>query len=116
MMSLKQCRDNGNPLFFDERMADGSTVHSFVRRIAVNLRSGACAIVAAVLSVSEPGDFTTYADIAGILALDYYNIYVIDLDTNEYIEYSLKTESGEMSLKRHGCRKRRQKDHSRRYA
>ncbi len=102
MQSLKKCRDNGTPLFFDEKMADDSLIHSFVRLIDVNPRTGACAIVAAILSVSEPRDVTTFADIAGALASDYYNIYVIDLDTNEYIEYSLKSGNEEMSLKRHG--------------
>ena len=64
--------------------------------------SGSVAIAIAVLSVSEPDDSATYVDIAGSLAADYYNIFLIDLDTNNYIEYSRQTDSDEMSLERHG--------------
>ena len=99
---VKQCCESGNRVFFDETMVDGSKVHSFVRRLSINPVTGSVAIAIAVLSVSEPDDSATYVDIAGSLAADYYNIFLIDLDTNNYIEYSRQTDSDEMSLERHG--------------
>ena len=100
--NLKQCCKTGTRMFFDEKMPDGSTVHSFVRRISVNPVTGSVAIAVAVLSISEPDDSATYADIASSLASDYYNIFLIDLDTNDYIEYSRQAGSEDMSLERHG--------------
>ena len=102
LSAARQCRANGNRAFFDEEMRDGSIVHSFVRIIAENPVNGMESIVFAVLSITEPDDSTTYADIASSLAADYYNIYLIDADTNEFIEYSSQVGGEEMSLERHG--------------
>ena len=56
----------------------------------------------AVLSVSEPDEKTTYADIAQSLAADYYNLFVIDLDSDEYTEYSSRIGVEELSIVRRG--------------
>jgi hypothetical protein len=60
------------------------------------------AVAVAVLSVTDPDESTTYADIARALAADYYNIFVIDLDTNDYIEYSSQIGGEELAIERHG--------------
>ncbi len=99
---IRQCSDDDNPAFFTESMSDGSLVHSFARRISVNPVTKASAIVVSILSVSEANEEATFADIASALAADYYNIYVIDLDTNDFMEYSSKTGDEKMSLERHG--------------
>ena len=99
---VKQCSENGNRFFFDNTTPDGSVIHSFARRIAVNPVTGSSAVAIAVLSVTESDRKTTFADIAKSLAADYYNIYVIDLDTNDYIEYSSNVGGEELSVERHG--------------
>ena len=99
---VKQCCMSGNRAFFDEKLPDGSVVHAFARRINCNPVTGSMAVALAVLSVSEPSEGETYADIAQALAADYYNIFVIDLDTNEYIEYSSQVGDEEMSAVRRG--------------
>ena len=40
----------------DEKMPDGTSVHSFVRRIAVNPVTGTAAVAVAVLSVTSPNE------------------------------------------------------------
>ena len=100
--ALRQCVCNANPVFFDARMPDGSLVHSFARRISANPITGSVAVAIAVLSIAEPDESESYADLALALAADYYNIFVIDLDTNEYIEYSSQVGSEELSVARHG--------------
>ncbi len=102
MRALEQGRKNGGRAFVDERLADGGIAHSFLRSIATNPVSGWESFAVAVLSISEPNENATYAEIARSLAADYYNIYIIDLDTNDYMEYSLKADDEEMSLERHG--------------
>ena len=102
MKAIDQCRDNGNRAFADDLLLDGSTAHCFVRIIDKNPLNGNESVAVAVLSVTEPDETTTYADIAHALARDYYNIYLIDLDTNEFIEYSSNVGSEKMTLERHG--------------
>lgn len=102
---LNQCCDSEDDTFrllFNEKMADGSVVHSFVRRIGVNPVTGSVAVAVAVLSVTDPETSTTYADIARSLAADFYNIYMIDLDTDDYVEYSSQVGGEELSIERHG--------------
>ena len=99
---VKTCCEQGTRAFYNETMPDGSVVHSFARRIAVNPQTGSTAVVVAVLSISEPGEGETYADIARALAADYYNIYIVDLDTDEYIEYTSSAGEDELSLQRRG--------------
>jgi diguanylate cyclase (GGDEF)-like protein len=99
---IRQCCNNENRAFFDEKMPDGSVVHAFARRISTNPVTGSVAIALAVLSISDPDEGETYADIAQALATDYYNIFVIDLDTDDYIEYSSMAGGEELSVVRHG--------------
>ena len=100
--AIRQCCRTESRAFFDEKLPDGSVVHTFVRWISNNPITGSAAVAVAILSISQPDESTTYADIASSLAADYYNIYLIDLDTNDYIEYSSQVGGEQMSLERHG--------------
>lgn len=99
---VKTCCEQGIRAFYNETMPDGSVVHSFARRIAVNPLTGSVAVAVAVLSISEPGGAETYADLARALAADYYNIYIVDLNTDEYIEYISPAGEDELALQRRG--------------
>ncbi len=99
---VKNCTVSDAISFYDERLPDGAVVQSFARRISVNQTNGAIAVAIAILSVSEPDDGESYADIARALAADYYNIYVVDLDTDRFIEYSSPAGKEEMAMERHG--------------
>jgi hypothetical protein len=56
MALLRECCDTGSRAFLDEKMPDGSVVHSFARRIGANPVSGTIAVVVAVLSITEPDE------------------------------------------------------------
>ena len=99
---VRTCCIQGVRSFYDEKMPDGSVVHSFARKIGMNPVTGTTAVVIAVLSVSDPDEATTYSDIARALAADYYNIYVVDLGTDQYIEYTSPVGEQEMAMERHG--------------
>ena len=101
---VKACRDQGGRMYFDETLPDGFRVHSFARRIASSPLNGTTAVLAAVLSQTEPDEETSYVDIARALAADYYNIYVVDLDTERFIEYSSPVGKDVMAAERHGVR------------
>ena len=98
---LKQCI-NGNRALLDEQMPDGSIVHSFARQVGYNPITGKTAIAVAVLSITEENDGTTYAYIARALAADYYNIYYVNLENDQFIEYSSPVGGEELAMERHG--------------
>ena len=102
MKLVQDCCRNGGRAFFDEQMPDGSVIHAFARRIDRNPVTGTSAAAIAVLSISEPNEGASYADIARALAADYYNIYVVDLDTERFIEYTSPVGGQELAMERHG--------------
>jgi PAS domain S-box-containing protein len=53
---VRTCCEQGVRTFYDEKMADGSVVHSFARRIGINAVTGTTAIAIAVLSIREPNE------------------------------------------------------------
>ncbi len=53
---VKTCCEQGVRTFYDEKMPDGSVVHSFARRIGVNDVTGTIAVAIAVLSIREPNE------------------------------------------------------------
>ncbi len=95
------CRSEART-FFDEELPGGAVVHSFARRISVDPLDGTVAVAVAVLSVSDSGEGTTYAEIARALAADYYHIYYVDLNTERYIEYSSPMGGEGLAVERHG--------------
>ena len=99
---VKTCCEQGLRSFYDEKLPDGSVAHSLARPIGTNPVTGNMAVAVAVLSVTNPDEKTSYADIARALAADYYNIYIVDLDTDRYIEYSTLAGGDELSIERHG--------------
>ncbi|MBR1885380.1 MAG: EAL domain-containing protein [Schwartzia sp.] len=99
---VQACCEQDLRAFYDEKMPDGSVVHSFARRIGENPVTGCVAVAVAVLFVSDPRGEATYGDIARALAADYYNIYVVDLETDRYVEYSSLVGRQDMDMERHG--------------
>ncbi|MCR4615260.1 MAG: EAL domain-containing protein [Clostridiales bacterium] len=102
MNLVKECCQGKGHAFFDEEMPDGSTAHTFARKISINPVTGKAAAAIAILSISEPTDGTTYASIARVLASDYYNIYYVDMETERFIEYSSPAGSDKLAVERHG--------------
>ncbi len=99
---VQTCCEQGLRSFFDEKMEDGSVIHSFARRIGVNPVTGTIAVAVAVLFISNPNEDATYMDIAKALADGYYNIYVVDLETDKFIEYSSLVGGQKIAVERHG--------------
>ena len=104
MKAVRKCCAEGGKsrAFLDETISDGSIVHSFIRRIHTNPVTGTTAVAVAVLSVSEPNEGATYAGIARALAKDYYNIYYVDMETEQFIEYTSPIGGEEIAMERHG--------------
>jgi len=98
----KSITEKDGRVYYNERMPDGSVVHSFTRRIGVNPVTGDIAVMVAVLSITKPDEKATYEDLARALASDYYNIYVVDMETNGFVEYTSSVGGDELAMERHG--------------
>lgn len=99
---VKTCCEKDLKALYDERMPDGSVVHSFARRVDINPVDGRIAVAVAVLSISEPPEDESYEDIARALATDYNNLFVVDLDTGQYTEYVSAYDEDELLKRRQG--------------
>lgn len=102
MKQVRRCGKDMTRIFYDGRLSDGSLAHTVLNPVGANPKSGATAVAVAVLSIVEPDKSTSYADIARALAADYYNIYVVDLDSDRFIEYSSRVGGEELAVERHG--------------
>ena len=98
----KSITEKDGRVYYNGRMPDGSVIHSFARRIGVNPVTGDIAVMVAVLSITKPDEKTTYEDLARALASDYYNIYVVDMETNGFVEYTSSVGGEELAMERHG--------------
>lgn len=98
---LKSASKSANRLFVDEKLPDDSIAHCFIKRVAVNPISGSVAVFISVLSIVEAKTGTTYANIARALARDYFILYYVNLETDNYIEYNSDAGSDEITLEKH---------------
>ncbi len=99
---IRRCSRNGSPEYVDIKMPDNTDAHYFVRGIAVDPLDGTIAAVIVVLTVTDADQGTDYANIARALAADYFNLYYVDLETEEFIEYSSGVGEEDLALERHG--------------
>ena len=102
MNIVRQCSTIKQRAFFDEMLSDGSTVHSYARRIGINPVTGVVAIAVAVLSITDADQGTSYANIARALAADYSNLFYVNLETEQFIEYTSALGEDNIAMERQG--------------
>lgn len=101
--TLNRCyKTSGNRMFYDETLKDGSTVHSFIKKLCENPETKTTAIAFAALSITDPDQGASYANIARALASDYFNLFYVDLETDSFIEYSSDSNGTEPAVERQG--------------
>ena len=105
LRAMRQCGIDGKRLIIDENMPDGSTVHAFLKRVAVNPVTGVSAVAVAVLAVFDKSNANTglsYAQIANALSTDYFDLFYVDLETEHFIQYSSSGQADDLNMERHG--------------
>ena len=105
LYNIRKCGEDGNVVLIDEKTSDNETTHALIRRIAVNPVTGMAAVAVAVLAVLNREDSrnpVSYAHIAKALSADYRKMYYVDLDTEQYTEYSSDPLHKDLSVERHG--------------
>ena len=102
--SLRQCALDGHRVVMDERTPDGKTMHVFIRRVAINPVTGVVALAVVILGVSGKQDKNalTYTYVAQVLSSDYIDLFLVDLDTEEFIEYGAADSYDDLAIERHG--------------
>ena len=96
MNYIRPCCETKKSVFFDEPLPDGSIGHIFLRYVDHNPVTGASALAGTILSITEADQGASFSSIARALAADYFNLYYINLETEDYIAYS--SEIGEDTL------------------
>lgn len=101
---MKRCAKDGERMIIDDRFADGRSIQMFIRRIAVNPLTGESSVAVVVLSITEKSsdDSLTYNYIARALSSDYLRLYFVNLDTEEFTEYTSDGERRDISIEKHG--------------
>ena len=104
MNAIIRCSHDGNRALIDEQVDEKTTIHTFIRRIAVNPVSGNAAIAVAVLAVveAEEGAGASYESISRALSSDYMNLYYVDIETEDFIEYTSDSGHENLSVERRG--------------
>ncbi|MBQ6462095.1 MAG: GGDEF domain-containing protein [Pseudobutyrivibrio sp.] len=91
MNSIRKCGENGKRRIIDDRTSDGHIIQMLVQRIAVNPVTKVAAVVIAILQVNEGqtnADSLTYNYIARALSEDYVDLFFVNMDTEDYVEYN----------------------------
>lgn len=91
MNSIRKCGENGKRRIIDDRTSDGHIVQMLLQRVAVNPVTKVAAVVIAILQVNEgqtSADSLTYNYIARALSEDYVDLFFVNMDTEEYVEYN----------------------------
>lgn len=91
MRMVRQSCRLGHQAFVDEKLEDGSVIHSFIRKIGENPITGKTAVAIAVLSAEDKDPENTCVSIARTMAPDYYYTCYVNLETDEYIEFTSAT-------------------------
>ena len=107
MGAVLRCSRDGNRAVVDEHIDEKITLHTIIRRVAVNPVSGTAAIAIAVLEITENSVSTvntvaSFQNIIRALSSDYVNLYYVDLDTDRFIEYTPDTGHGGLTVERRG--------------
>ena len=102
--AVMRCSKDGNRAIVDEKISKNTTVHSFIRRVAVNPVTGTAAIAVAVLAIMEDDKNAgaSYVNIARALSSNYIYLYYVDMETEEFIEYSSDARKEDLAVERHG--------------
>lgn len=105
MRAVRQCRTETKPVVMDERLPDGSMIHALVRRIAENPVTGVVACVAVVLGILDAPaqeEHITFAHVAQALSADYFDLYYVNLDTEQFTQYNADASLSDLSVESHG--------------
>ena len=105
MRASRQCARDGKRVIMDERTPDGDVIHLFIRRIAENPVTKVAALAVVLLDFvdhKESNPVMNYTHVARALSSDYAYMFCVNLDTDQYVEYSPNEQDENLTEERHG--------------
>ena len=100
---IRECKKVGQKVIVNDVMPSGVTINGFIRKIADNPTNGMSAYAVAILDITPATEkAVTYTGVAKALSADYMYLYHVDLDTEEFTEYSPDPESSDVTVERKG--------------
>ena len=99
-----QCGKDGKRGMLEQNIDEYTTAHALMHRIAVNPVTGTAAVAAAILIHTREGEqqLTNYVHIAKVLSVDFVYLYYVNLETEEFTEYTSDAALDNLFLERHG--------------
>lgn len=105
MNTIRKCGRDGKRQIIDDMLRDGRSVQLLIQRVAVNPVKNISAVVIVILSVTDKqksSEDLTYNYIARTLSEDYIILFYVNIDTDEYVEYSPDALNRDVSIERQG--------------
>lgn len=102
MEQLRLCCEKHSNSFLGVKLPDGSVAHCTMRWIGSDPVTNSVAVAMAVVSITPPDPGMDYANIARALAADYFNLFYINLESDDFIEYSSSVGKANLAEERHG--------------
>ena len=89
--AIRKCAKDGKRVIFDDRTRHKKTIQLLLQRVAVNPVTKVAAVAVVILQIGEKinqADTLTYNYIARALSEDYINLFYVNMDTDEFVEYN----------------------------
>ena len=105
MNSIRKCGNDGKRQIIDDMLTDGRLIQLLIQRVAVNSIKHVSAVIIVILSVTDKqkaSEDLNYNYIARTLSEDYIILFYVNLDTDEYVEYSPDALNRDVSIERQG--------------
>ena len=101
--AIERCDNEGGRILLEERLKDGTVIKTMIRRVADNPINAVSAYVVAVLDITAEHEETlSFASVAEALSSDYIYLYHVDMDTEEFVEYTADGSGRGLTLERRG--------------
>ena len=103
--AMRECGQTGNQMIIDEQMPDGTVIHALIKRVAVNPSTNKAALAVAVLAIMDQPTKNTglsFMKIANALSSNYFDLFYVDVETEDFDQYRSNDQYGGLDMKRHG--------------
>ncbi|MCR5232982.1 MAG: GGDEF domain-containing phosphodiesterase [Lachnospiraceae bacterium] len=97
---LEQTDDDHDRIVLKEKLPSNRIFHAFIRRIAVNRVTGTVAFAVAILAITDETNRITYSNIAKSLAANYFMLYYVNIETEDFIIFSSEEGKESMALEK----------------
>ncbi|WP_407424917.1 EAL domain-containing protein, partial [Treponema sp.] len=102
MRVVQKVAEDGKRTFVDESLPDGSIANYFIRKLSENPVTKKVSVAVGVLMIMDADQGTTYANIAKALSADYFRLFYVNTETDQFTEYSSIAGEELLSTERHG--------------